>query len=269
MRTFAWLVVILVGMLGQSLAAGETGRTLSTQMKSLLAARADTTQDIIIRRLGTMTTDQENASVEVGVYVKDNLVRIDAIIIDSLSTTLGMDTSGGKKADRARSKALLESQIMVSQGKSWTAITARGVNPSGEFDWREMAMINWLTPEQVSRAKVAGEEKIRGRDCWVLDWDEGVMNKAWVDKSTMQLVRATAKSRQNEYRLEWSDFRAVSDSWMMPYQSELFRDGKSMIQLTTTEVKTHARLWEGLFEVDKIDPPKSRDNRNRGPNVRR
>jgi zona occludens toxin (predicted ATPase) len=83
------------------------------------------------------------------------------------------------------------------------------------------------------------------------------MDQAWVDMETFYPVRALQKTKHHEYRMENSDFRPVENAQAMPFRSELFLNNQSVLRVTTTDAQANTHVWDGLFNPENIDVPKS------------
>jgi len=112
-------------------------------------------------------------------------------------------------------------------------------------------------------AKLAGEEKVEGRNCAIVDFNEpedsdNIFARLWVDKDDLVLVKGESRPIQDR-KISWKylDFRKVGGSWLMPYITQVFSDGELVSSSVVQSLKMNTGLNDAIFDASKIEVPDS------------
>ena len=125
---------------------------------------------------------------------------------------------------------------------------AEGYSP--QLDW---------TDRLKGRLVLLGEEKVAGRNAWVIEvkQDEKApetepFSKVWIDTSNYWMLKAQSKTPEGVAESRLSDFRKVHGGYSMPFLHEVFINGVLQSKMVTKNVKTNAGLSDDLFDASKL-----------------
>lgn len=115
----------------------------------------------------------------------------------------------------------------------------------------------WTEPAPGS--KVTGQDKVNGRDCWIVqgpDVPENPMAQTgptltWIDKKSFIWVQTETKLSGKTLRTTFSDFRKV-EGYDLPYQIDVYSDGKLTMTSKIVKLETNKKLSDDLFDPAKL-----------------
>jgi outer membrane lipoprotein-sorting protein len=192
----------------------------------------------------TITTSRDGqVEVKRKIFKKGDEVRMDNDII------AGANPQPGAKETKS---------VLVYDGKEAWQIT-----PSGKQQLPEEAKAqfqaesNWWD-KLSQRAKVTGQEKVNGRDAYVLEIspsesDEGQQPaRVWLDKKDLLMLQAENKTQDGK-TLKWtfSDFKPVK-RWQMPARTDMYIDGKLVTTSLIQSIEVDQEIPDSLFNPDKV-----------------
>jgi len=114
-----------------------------------------------------------------------------------------------------------------------------------EDDWWEMI------PDS---ARVVGEEKYGGRDCYVVEIDMGPsLSKAkmWLDKKDLVPIGGEGFTAGKQLRWVHSDFRETK-GWKFPYKTEFYVGDDIAMTATVQSIEVDTGLPDDLFDPSKL-----------------
>jgi len=183
---------------------------------------------------------QEKTVMKRTTYKKGDKVRMDSDLVSSNPPT--SDTKS----------------VLIYDGKDAWEIT-----PAGKQKLPEEAKAqfqserNWWD-KLSERAKVLGEEKVNGKDAYVIEitpsaTDKGAQPaKIWLDKTELVMLQAESKTPDGK-TLKWtfSGFKPVK-RWEMPEETQMYMDGELLSTSVIKSIKIDQDIPESLFDPDKV-----------------
>jgi outer membrane lipoprotein-sorting protein len=123
--------------------------------------------------------------------------------------------------------------------------------PKDQTDEKKLADEFWLNiPED---AKIAGEESVNGRDCWIVEWNEqSEPRRTWIAKDDLMHVQTVMKSENKTLKIINSDFRKVHKDFMIPYVTEVYSGDKLIMTSLIKEFVYNTGLADDLFDPAKL-----------------
>ena len=119
--------------------------------------------------------------------------------------------------------------------------------------------LSW-TENLEGRLVLLGQEKVAGRDAWVIEVKEDkkatspeAFSKVWIDASDHWMLKAESKTPKGTAQSRLSDFRKVHGDFSMPFLHEVFVNGVLQSKLVTKSVKTNSGLSDDLFDASKLE----------------
>jgi len=108
-------------------------------------------------------------------------------------------------------------------------------------------------------SRIVGEEKVGGRDCWIVQGpamsDNPMMksasNRTWVDKKSFVWVQAVTEMNGNKTRAVFSDFRKV-EGFEIPHLTEMYSGDKVTMTARIVKIATKQGLSDDLFDPAKL-----------------
>lgn len=115
----------------------------------------------------------------------------------------------------------------------------------------------WMEPAPGS--KITGQDKVNGRDCWIVQGPDVPANPqvdmqptlTWIDKKNFIWVQTESKLSGKTVRTTFSDFRKV-DGYDIPYQIDVYSDGKLTMTSKIVKLETNRKLSDDLFDPAKL-----------------
>lgn len=146
--------------------------------------------------------------------------------------------------------------IVIYDGKdTWMISPFQGNKKLSPEEARQyQAQRNWwsLISED---AKIVGAEKVGDRECHVVEiaQKDYPFTKIWLDKDNLVLVKGESKGPKGETFL-WvqSDFRKIEGGWEIPYQSQVYADGKLLVTATVKSIEINKGLADDLFDPTQV-----------------
>jgi outer membrane lipoprotein-sorting protein len=115
----------------------------------------------------------------------------------------------------------------------------------------------WKCSEYIPQSgKIVGSEAVNGRDCHVVvAMDETFeMAKIWLDKETLDLLKAEAKHEDQEQTVMFfKDYRKVQGDIRYPYMSEIYQGDKLISTITVKTIDVNKGVADTLFDPDKVE----------------
>jgi outer membrane lipoprotein-sorting protein len=164
-----------------------------------------------------------------------------------------------KEIPGAEGMAGLQGMTMavIGDGKQfWMVSSMMGKQqlPQEEADKYNM---RWHCSQYVPRAgEIVGSETVNGRDCHVIAAMEETfeMAKIWLDKETLDLVKAEAKPEDQDLTVMFfKDYRKVTGDFRYPFATEIHQKGKLVSTITVKTVEINKGLSDTLFDPDKVE----------------
>lgn len=110
----------------------------------------------------------------------------------------------------------------------------------------------------LGKAKVKGEEKIAGRDAYVIEIPGekgGPPSTLWVDKNALVLLQAQSQNEQGKpAKWVFSDFRKI-DGWEMPFKTEMYVGGALQSTSIMKSFQINKGVSDDLFNPQKKEAP--------------
>jgi outer membrane lipoprotein-sorting protein len=115
----------------------------------------------------------------------------------------------------------------------------------------------WRCSEYVPQnGKIVGSETVNGRDCHVVVAMDTTfeMAKIWLDKETLDLLKAEAKQEDEDHTVMFfKDYRKVHGDLRYPYTSEVYQGEKLLSTITVKAVEVNKGVADTLFDPDKVE----------------
>ena len=149
--------------------------------------------------------------------------------------------------------------VQVFDGEEiWSVSMGMKMKLPRERAARQGSPAYWMDPAPGS--KIAGEEKVAGHDCWIVEGPEAPADagemagsmRTWIDKKTFVPVQTESEAAGHKIRAVFSDFRKVQ-GFDMPYQTEVFTDGTATMTAKVVKVETNQGLSDDLFDPAKLE----------------
>ncbi len=142
---------------------------------------------------------------------------------------------------------------MIYDGKNGWLVTPQGTRKlSAQEADRLKTEDKWWSGIS-SRARVAGEEKVDGKEAYIIEIKEqknSPATKIWVSKDGLVLLKAESDTSQGKAEWVFSDFHPVKD-WQIPYRTEMLVDGKPVSVSRIKSFEVNPGLPDSLFEPEK------------------
>ena len=143
------------------------------------------------------------------------------------------------------------------QAAMGTKTKLQGFSPS-----RGPSIINAFGSDFGDEAKIAGDEKLGERDCWIVDVPRPApspqmakmvpeVTRSWVDKKNFALVQSSTKVGDKTMKTVFSDFRDVK-GYQIPYVTEVFRDEEKTMTVKVIKMETNVALPDSMFDAAKL-----------------
>ena len=115
------------------------------------------------------------------------------------------------------------------------------------YDQNDKGLFAWVKKFN-DNVKLAGEETVAKRKCWVIEGDGGeeYLKKIWVDEKTLSLIKAEGGSMQ----LLNSEFKALNEDYEVPMKTDILKDGKIDMAILVTAAETGKDISDDLFKVE-------------------
>jgi len=130
------------------------------------------------------------------------------------------------------------------------------IEPSDVND-RMRGYAYWNEPDAGS--KVAGEETINGRACWLIETplkeSDGtkVTMKSWYDKERFVLVQSESTYDKKPVRMEFSDFRDVAGGYVIPHAMRAVQNDVQLVEARITETAHGEAVSSALLDASSLE----------------
>ena len=115
----------------------------------------------------------------------------------------------------------------------------------------------WKCGEYIPQSgKIVASETVNGRDCHVVVAMDLTfeMAKIWLDKETLDLLKAEAKQEDAEQTVMFfKDYRKVHGDLRYPYMSEIYQGDKLISTITVKTIDVNKGVADTLFDPDKVE----------------
>jgi outer membrane lipoprotein-sorting protein len=152
---------------------------------------------------------------------------------------------------------------VIGDGKQFwmvSSMTGKQLLPEEEAGKYNM---RWRCSEYLPRVgEIVGSETVNGRDCHVVATMEVTveMAKIWLDKETLDLVKAEAKPEDQDLTVMFfKDYKKVIGDFRYPFVTEIHQNGELISTITVKTVEVNKDLADALFDPDKVEV--------KGPNI--
>jgi outer membrane lipoprotein-sorting protein len=104
---------------------------------------------------------------------------------------------------------------------------------------------------------VVGSERASGRDCYVVDVQEGEdvpFTRLWLDKKSFNIVKGEMKTPTGEKMLMInSDFKKIKGDLEMSHKTEVYMEGTLISTTVMKSLEINKGLSDDLFDPDKVE----------------
>ncbi|MFC1501594.1 outer membrane lipoprotein-sorting protein [Elusimicrobiota bacterium] len=155
----------------------------------------------------------------------------------------------------AASPEMNQKNVYVYDGKNNWTLTPTGKKMMDGYSGEEKSKFQKIWIDIPENTKVLKEEKINGRECYVLlipskykQLDSSVYS--WLDKNTLIWVKK--ENKKDKTVTIMSDFRKIKGKWEFPYKTETFSKGKLYSTQIVEKYEINKGVSDKLFNVDNI-----------------
>ena len=148
---------------------------------------------------------------------------------------------------------------VISQGQTQRIpidkVGINKMNPVGDVDWLSTLK---------GKLKLAGEETVNGRPCYVLTMDDNV--KLYLDKETLDWLKLEQNVGGNKIVLVRSGFRPVQGApeFRFPRRMEMYLDDEKVADTEVVDVTINPDLPDSLFVVKTTPAPSQPSGMQKG-----
>ncbi len=200
-----------------------------------------------------------------------DLTVIQAVTVDNGSATTLNEVKAYVKGEKSRTEIVATNpnapdnvpeaykkvtSLIIGDGtERWSFHSIRGVRRIDESDRQQapLAGPRGLKERLAAGAKVEGEERIAGRDCWKISYDvEQTPVVLWLDRKDFFPVRQEW-SEERVSVVQYSDTFLATDAGVdIPSRTVTLRDGKETAVTVVKDVVVNSGLDDKLFDVAEI-----------------
>lgn len=162
---------------------------------------------------------------------------------------------GSLRAPTPGAEAAESSTIQIFDGtETWSSSMGVKFRMPASQATLDKAAAFWAQP--VDGATITGEEKVNGRDCWIVTMPEistspipGVAPpRLWIDKKALLCVQSESPMAGHVVRAVFSDFRTL-DGFEFPGRTELYTSGRITMTSRIVKLEANTGLSDDLFSV--------------------
>lgn len=148
--------------------------------------------------------------------------------------------------------------VLFDGQKIWAQILGMKLDvPRGDVDNRVRGYLYWEEP--AAGSKIAGEETVNGRSCWVITTplreEDGtaVTMKSWYDKEYFVLVQSESTLDAKPVKMEFTDLRSAGGGYMIPHSMRAMQNDVQVVSGKITSAASGSEVGDAIFESASLD----------------
>ncbi len=178
-----------------------------------------------------------------------------------------IDATYSTRGNKWRTDAVLKNEnadegfpitVLFDGQQTWAQVVGMKlkIRPS-DVDNRIRGYVYWDEP--AAGSQIVGEETVQGRSCWVISTplkeEDGtdVTMKSWYDKEYFVLVQSESTLDAKPVRMEFSDFRGVNGTYVIPHKMRAVQDGVQIVDAQVLKASSGSTLRDALFDAEYLD----------------
>ncbi len=206
-------------------------------------------EDMVLEYTGTfMGPGGEGAGMKSTLTRKGEKWRMEA----TMNMGGGKMTMNGEEVDAGGG---METTVLFDGKDMWTSTMGMKMKMPQDKAMEQMSFTQYWN-EPPAGSSLTGEESVNGRNCYVVIYPENDVTEApskmWIDKEWYVNVRSESHLSGKVIKTDFSDFKAVSDGYMIPHKAVVYSGDQKTMDVTITKVEVNQGVEESLFDAASL-----------------